>query len=81
MSTDQTWRQQALCHDHPNPDLWFPTEADDIARRAAQAICAQCPVINRCKADATKRREQHGVWGGSDRALPRLRQTRRAAAR
>jgi len=44
-----TWRDQALCADHPNPALWFADNAREM--RAAVVICRSC----RCRSS---------VWTG-----------------
>ena len=49
------------CADHPDPDLFHPTDQADLA--AAQALCADCPVRELCLALGLARGE-YGVWGG-----------------
>ncbi len=54
----------------PASALFFPpsvTERRDEreARESrAKAICAACPVRDRCLAHALRVRELHGIWGG-----------------
>lgn len=31
---------------------------------AAKAVCARCPVLQRCREHALQSREPYGVWGG-----------------
>jgi len=49
------------CHSH-DPELWFAEEPDLVAR--ARGLCAGCPVLRDCLAEAIDRREPWGVWGG-----------------
>lgn len=49
------------CADHPDPDLFHPTDEATLA--AAQAFCADCPVRELCL-DLGLRRDEYGVWGG-----------------
>lgn len=49
------------CADHPDPDLFHPT--DDARLAAAQALCATCPVRALCL-ELGLRRDEYGVWGG-----------------
>lgn len=51
-----------LCASHPDADMWFRDDNASIA--AAKAICARCPIRDRC-AEAG-RDEAWGVWGGLD---------------
>ena len=48
-----TWTDDAACRG-TDPELWFPTSNVDAHRkyRICRAICAQCPVIAECEADA-----------------------------
>ncbi len=49
------------CADHPDPDLFHPT--DDAGLAAARALCADCPVRALCL-ELGLRRDEYGVWGG-----------------
>jgi WhiB family redox-sensing transcriptional regulator len=49
------------CHTD-DPELWFAEEPAHIDR--ARALCARCPLIRECLAEAIERREPWGVWGG-----------------
>jgi len=47
-------------------DAWFdgdPAEAEEA--------CSHCPVVAPCNAYAAAAGEQHGVWGGANRAAAR----------
>lgn len=62
------WKTQGLCSEHPNPDLWFPSDARRRGTfEAAQQICAQCPVLARCHEYAETVGVSHGVWAGVNR--------------
>lgn len=61
------WSAEAACHDHPEPDLWYPTAGqggtDDIGVIEALHICATCDVRERCLEYALTHNEP-GIWGG-----------------
>lgn len=57
------WFSQAACLDHPEPDLWFP-EGPGASPRAAQEVCAGCPVLEPCGAYAESEGFTYGVFGG-----------------
>ncbi|MGE3619053.1 MAG: WhiB family transcriptional regulator [Acidimicrobiia bacterium] len=61
---DRSWWADARCSDLAGTmsALFFSEELQDIAR--AKALCALCPVIDRCLEGAIDRREPWGVWGG-----------------
>ena len=66
----EPWMQDALCA-QTDPEVFFPELGGST--RAAKAICAQCPVMARCRAYAVEHHER-GVWGGtSDGDRARLR--------
>jgi WhiB family redox-sensing transcriptional regulator len=44
------------------PQLFFAEDPRDVLR--AKALCAGCPVRPTCLADALRRGEPCGVWGG-----------------
>ncbi|WP_406056284.1 WhiB family transcriptional regulator [Streptomyces sp. NBC_01077] len=62
------WRTRGLCRDE-DPELFFPDTAAD--RRAALAVCARCPVRERCLAEALAEEGgrnthgRHGIRGGT----------------
>ena len=45
-------------------DLWYP-ELGEGSVKYAKAICARCPVQQRCLEYALDRGETFGVWGGT----------------
>lgn len=64
---DITWRDQAACAGHPNPDLWFAPRGT-FQLEQARNICADCPVRTMCLADALEIPESDdwGMLGGLD---------------
>lgn len=58
------WRDQGLCRNHDQPDLWYASDADQAAVAQAVSICVTCPVVQECAQAAFARREPHGIWGG-----------------
>jgi hypothetical protein len=62
------WRDRAACRDvHVDPELFYPAAASGTAYDAqvasAKAVCARCPVIAECLAEALLR-IPHGIAGG-----------------
>ena len=49
------------CHTG-DPDLFFAERPEQLEQ--AKALCADCPVRERCLAAALLRAEPWGVWGG-----------------
>ena len=63
-STD--WRHDAACLDE-DPELFFPIGKGGPAAAQiikAKAVCAGCPVLEKCRAHGLSVREPYGVWGG-----------------
>jgi len=59
-STDVAWKADAKCRGIA-PALFFPERGGES--RAAQEICASCPVKEPCAAAGLW--ETHGIWGGT----------------
>ncbi|KMV14863.1 hypothetical protein ACT17_28335 [Mycolicibacterium conceptionense] len=64
----EEWRLRARCRGM-NPAVFFHPDGERghaRARRAeyAKAICAECPVVQTCRAYSLERNERFGVWGG-----------------
>lgn len=62
------WQYEGACRTgdstvffHPEGERGPAREARD---RAAQAVCATCPVLKQCADHALGVREPYGVWGG-----------------
>lgn len=63
------WRDRAACVGE-NPELFFPIASGPRAAgqiAEAKAVCARCPVIERCLQFAAANGYE-GVWGGLDDA-------------
>ena len=62
-AVDLAFAEKGACVDHPEGNtLFFPESGE--SPDAAKAICATCPVEDRCLEYALKWREDFGVWGG-----------------
>src|SRR5690606_40718327 len=74
----QSWRDDAVCHNDPNPELWFADHEQDTSQ--AKALCSWCPVRDECLNFALERGEKWGVWGGmtTDERNRLLKERRRA---
>jgi WhiB family transcriptional regulator, redox-sensing transcriptional regulator len=59
---NNTWMALAKCRDM-DPSVFFPS--DTGGERAAQRICAVCPVKMSCLEYSLENRMDDGVWGGS----------------
>ena len=73
------WQQRAACRDE-DPELFFPvSEIGPAARQAAEAkaVCARCPVRERCLEYAVDNGLDHGIFGGTTEA--ERRELRRSA--
>jgi WhiB family transcriptional regulator, redox-sensing transcriptional regulator len=62
------WQYEGACRE-ADPTLFFHPEGErGPARRQrdaqAVAVCAQCPVIERCRQHGFSVREPYGIWGG-----------------
>jgi len=62
------WQYQGACRDLP-PEMFFHPDGERGPRRrnrenAAKAVCASCPVMAACRAQALAVQEPYGIWGG-----------------
>ena len=77
------WQLEAACRGDSEPFFHpFGEREPSRSRREARAkaICARCPVLERCREQALASREPYGVWGGlseSERDALLRRRTRR----
>lgn len=69
------WKADARCRG-VDPAVLYPDDEDVAAIARAKALCAECPVRDRCLEIALARREKDGVWGGYT-ARERQREIRR----
>ncbi len=61
----------ALCA-QADPDVWYPEKGRPDQERVAKAICSTCPIQANCLADAVRRNEPLGIWGGASEADRRV---------
>ena len=64
------WTGRGACREPgTDPELFFPVGETGLeAHRqvtAAKAVCARCPVTERCRDWAVQTGESHGIWGGT----------------
>jgi WhiB family redox-sensing transcriptional regulator len=72
---DMNWLAKAKCRDM-DPAIFFPS--DGVGVQAAQRICAECSVKEKCLEYALVEHVDHGVWGGaSERQRRRILRERR----
>jgi WhiB family redox-sensing transcriptional regulator len=68
VSEEWDWQLRAACRGADSELFFHPSGERDPARTrrelAAKAVCARCPVIDRCLDHALALREPYGVWGG-----------------
>ena len=59
------WTERAACRG-ADPELFFPpSEGHGKLIEQAKAFCKRCPVMDECRADALRRDEKWGIWGGT----------------
>ncbi|MEU5893311.1 WhiB family transcriptional regulator [Streptomyces sp. NPDC047461] len=76
-----SWRERAACRD-VDPDLFFPIGTAGLTLvqiDEAKAVCARCPVRERCLRWALDVGQVEGIWGGTTESERRA--TRRRSAR
>lgn len=59
------WIELARCAEY-DPEIFFPLKGESA--QPARVICAQCQVRAQCLAWSIRTDEEHGVWGGLNRA-------------
>jgi len=62
------WQYQSACRSLPS-EMFFHPDGERGPRRkarenAAKTVCASCPVIAACRAQALAVQEPYGIWGG-----------------
>lgn len=68
---DTSWWDDAACKGM-DAQLWYPRKG--ATAKDGRAVCAGCPVVDRCLEHAIATYERQGAWGGSsDRQRRRLR--------
>ena len=77
-----SWRESAACL-VLDPELFFPIGKPGLAIaevQRAKAVCASCPVRQRCLTFALDTHQEYGIWGGYDEEERRIlhRQRQRA---
>ncbi|WP_042387409.1 WhiB family transcriptional regulator [Streptacidiphilus melanogenes] len=88
MESAWSWQEKAACA-RQEARLFFHPAGErgrdfEDRERAAKRVCAECPVIARCRAYALAAREPYGVWGGlseNERAAALRRRRRRGPMR
>jgi WhiB family transcriptional regulator, redox-sensing transcriptional regulator len=76
-----SWRASAACRSC-DPELFFPIGNAGPALvqvQRAKAVCARCPVRQRCLAFALDTQQEYGIWGGCDEDERRVLYRRRSA--
>ena len=56
------WKEKALCHNHPESNIWFSYKKAEIDR--AIKICKKCPVRTECFVTMWNTGEFYGISGG-----------------
>lgn len=68
VSESWEWQLNGACRGADGELFFHPYGEREPSRsrreRAAQAICATCPVLLECRSYALAAREPYGVWGG-----------------
>lgn len=74
-AVDRSWAAQGRCREL-DPDGFFVQGAD---QQKVKMLCAGCPVLLECLADALDNRIEFGVWGGmTERERRRLLRDRKS---
>lgn len=66
------WQLSSLCRGVDSAVFFHPDGERGLARvkreTRAKALCAQCPVLEQCRAHALAVNEPYGIWGGMSEA-------------
>jgi WhiB family transcriptional regulator, redox-sensing transcriptional regulator len=74
--TDLEWLDWGMCA-QTDPEAYYPEKS--ASPRAAQRVCAGCPVTSECLEWALANGERFGVWGGkTERERRKIARARRA---
>jgi WhiB family redox-sensing transcriptional regulator len=62
------WQFEGACRTM-DPEMFFHPDGERGPRRrnrenAAKAVCASCPVLQKCREQALAVAEPYGIWGG-----------------
>ena len=62
------WQYEGACRGM-DPEMFFHPDGERGPRRrnrenAAKAVCASCPVLQKCREQALAIAEPYGIWGG-----------------
>ena len=62
------WQFEGACRGM-DPEMFFHPDGERGPRRrnrenAAKAVCASCPVLQKCREQALAIAEPYGIWGG-----------------
>jgi WhiB family redox-sensing transcriptional regulator len=77
---DATWKADAACAGHPEPDMFYPEPKDFDTQAEARHVCSVCPVRAECLLDALALNDREGVRGGLTKAERRPWHNRMRAA-
>lgn len=64
--TDMSWQDEAACKGLGVD--FFPEVGFNKMVKVALAVCAKCPVRERCLQFALDNKIEHGIWGGKTAA-------------
>jgi WhiB family redox-sensing transcriptional regulator len=81
---DWEWQYKGACLGM-DPEMFFHPDGERGPRRrarinAAKAVCATCPVLQKCRSHALASNEAFGIWGGLTEEERQEIQNRRTAA-
>lgn len=65
----ESW-EGANCTELDEPDIFFSVKTDDI--KFAQALCSDCPLVQKCIQYALDNEIAEGIWGGLTEAQRKM---------